>query len=211
METGAGILRYRLWPGEPVDEFSLHMLQQNTPDEVLLLGRETTEEGDWLLLPVAGVVSLASALRSERNIVMKVPDRNKLLASVERVRCSLENYMIPTEELVLRPEWTWVRPETGDPVFLVLPTPSAADLTLSAEDYEMLVGSLYEECPVLQRERSELHGARVGRERYIAAKRGYAKPAEKEDTKESAKRSAKGAVKRKTLRERVREFWNELD
>lgn len=52
-EPGAGLIRYELLPGEPVDEFTLEVLRQNTPEGVLMLGRETNEEGDHLLLPVA--------------------------------------------------------------------------------------------------------------------------------------------------------------
>ncbi len=53
---GAGLLRYELLSGEPVDEFTLEILRQNTPEGVLLLGRETGEEGDFLLLPVRSPV-----------------------------------------------------------------------------------------------------------------------------------------------------------
>ena len=57
---GAGLLRYELLPGEPVDELTLETLRQNTPEGVLLLGRETNEEGDFLLLPVAVPKSVRS-------------------------------------------------------------------------------------------------------------------------------------------------------
>lgn len=137
-QNGAGIIRYRVWPGEPVDEFALSMLQQNTPEHVLLLGRETTEEGDWLLLPVAGLVPLSS----DGFILINKFTGDKFLEALETTLNSLQTYMIPPETLVLRPEWTWVRPETGEPVFLVLPTPSARDLSLSRDDYVALVTRL---------------------------------------------------------------------
>lgn len=176
---GAGIIRYRLWPGEPVDEFALRMLQQNTPEGVLLLGRETTEDGDWLLLPVAGLIPLLS----QEFIVANIFTKDKLLALVKETRDSLADYMIPPEELVLRPEWTWVRPETGEPVFLVLPTPSARDLSLSMEAYETLVAHLFE------------------RKESIAKEAGA----------ESAKRSAKPRTPAKPWRRILRDYWENLD
>lgn len=177
--NGAGILRYRLWPGEPVDEFALRMLQQNTPEGVLLLGRETTEEGDWLLLPVAGLTPLVS----EDSIVANIFTEDKFLSAVQMTRERLAEYMIPPDELVLRPEWTWVRPETGEPVFLVLPTPAARDLSLSMEDYETLMTRRFE------------------RREQIA----------KEETAVSAKRSAKRRAPAKPWRKVVRDFWDNLD
>lgn len=178
-ENGAGIIRYRLWPGEPVDEFALRMLQQNTPEGVLLLGRETTEEGDWLLLPVAGLTPLGS----EDSIVANIFTKDKFLSTMQMTRERLTEYMIPPEELVLRPEWTWVRPETGEPVFLVLPTPAARDLSLSGEDYETLVTRLFERTKQIAQEKNA----------------------------ESAKRSAKHRAPAKPWRKVVRDFWENLD
>ena len=126
---GAGLLRYELLPGEPVDELTLETLRQNTPEGVLLLGRETNEEGDFLLLPVAGLVPLLS----EEDIVVNIFTKDKLFTKIRAIQNSLGDYMIPADELVLRPEWTWLRPETGEPVLLVLPTPMARDLSLSPE------------------------------------------------------------------------------
>lgn len=179
---GAGLLRYELLPGEPVDELTLETLRQNTPEGVLLLGRETNEEGDFLLLPVAGLVPLLS----EEDIVINIFTKDKLFSKIRAIQNSLGDYMIPADELVLRPEWTWLRPETGDPVLLVLPTPMARDLSLSPEDYETLVSAIYE------------------RRRLIAT--------EKEaDEEESAKRSAKRRGPAKPWRHVVRDFWENLD
>ena len=179
---GAGLLRYELLSGEPVDEFTLEILRQNTPEGVLLLGRETGEEGDFLLLPVAGLIPLLS----DDNSVINKFTKDKFMEEVKTIQASLRDHMIPPDELVLRPEWTWLRPETGEPVLLVLPTPMARDLSLSPEDYETLVSAIYE------------------RRRLIAT--------EKEaDEEESAKRSAKRRGPAKPWRRVVRDFWENLD
>lgn len=179
---GAGLIRYELLPGEPVDEFTLEVLRQNTPEGVLLLGRETTEESDCLLLPVAGLVPLLS----EEQSVVKIFTKNKFFTEIKTIQNSLRDYMIPSSELVLRPEWTWLRPETGAPVLLVLPTPMARDLSLSMEDYETLVSAIYE------------------RRAHIATET----EAEKE---ESAKPSARRRGPAKPWRRVVRDFWENLD
>lgn len=179
---GAGILRYRVWPGEPVDEFALEMLQQNTPDGVLLLGREQTEEGDWLLLPVSGLIPVLS----EEFIVANMFTKDKFLTAVKATRDSLAEYMIAPETLVLRPEWTWVRPETGAPVLPVLPVPSARDLSLSFDDYATLIGRLYERRGSIATEPAESAGA-------------------------SAKKSAKRRAPAKPWRRIVQDFWENLD
>ena len=94
--------------------------------------------------------------------------------------------MIPADELVLRPEWTWLRPETGEPVLLVLPTPMARDLSLSPEDYETLVSAIYERRMLIATEKEA-------------------------DEEESAKRSAKRRGPAKPWRRVVRDFWENLD
>ena len=134
-ERGAGLLRYEVLPGEDVDGFTLEVLRQNTPKGVLLLGREQTEEYDHLLLPVADLVPLQEVT----SILKKNMTADNVKTAVREVRSSLGRYMIPEEELVLRPEWTWFRPETDEPVFLVLPTPAARELSLSLEDYVCLL------------------------------------------------------------------------
>lgn len=178
---GAGLLRYELLPGEPVDEFTLEILRQNTPDGVLLLGRETGEAGDTLLLPVAGLVPLLS-----EDYVMNEFTKESFLMEVKTIRDSLRDHMIPPEELVLRPEWTWLRPETGSPVLLVLPTPMARDLSLSMEAYEVLVSAICEK----NRQTAEENAA-----------------AETESARTSAKRRGPA----KPWRRLVRDFWENLD
>ena len=174
---GAGLLRYELLPGEPVDELTLETLRQNTPEGVLLLGRETNEEGDFLLLPVAGLVPLLS----EEDIVVNIFTKDKLFTKIRAIQNSLGDYMIPADELVLRPEWTWLRPETGEPVLLVLPTPMARDLSLSPE-----VSAIYERRMLIATEKEA-------------------------DEEESAKRSAKRRGPAKPWRRVVRDFWENLD
>ncbi|MEE1299047.1 MAG: hypothetical protein UHI93_00745, partial [Acutalibacteraceae bacterium] len=94
---GAGLLRYELLPGEPVDEFTLEILRQNTPEGVLLLGRETGEEGDFLLLPVAGLIPLLS----DDNSVINKFTKDKFMEEVKTIQASLRDHMIPPDELVL--------------------------------------------------------------------------------------------------------------
>lgn len=180
-DPSPGLLRYEVLSGEPVDEFSLSMLTQNPPKGVLRLGRERTEEFDHLLLPVSKLVRLTS----DAPIVNAEVTIDKCLLRVREVREELSRYMIPPEELVLRPEWTFLDPEAGEPVFLVLPTPLAKDLSLSMEDYETLLRQALE------------------RKGQIAE--------ERKAGEESAKRSAKRAEPAKPFRERVREFWENLD
>ena len=178
---GAGLLRYELLPGEPVDGFTMEVLRQNKPDGVLLLGRETGEEGDFLLLPVAGLVPFLSG-----DIVVNIFTESNFFTKVRAIRDSLRDYMIPPEELVLRPEWTWLHPETGDPVLPVLPTPLARDLSLSLEEYEVLVSAIY------------------GKMRQTAEEN---KAAEKESASASAKRRGPA----KPWRRIVRDYWENLD
>lgn len=178
---GAGLLRYELLPGEPVDEFTLEILRQDTPAGVLLLGRETGEEGDFLLLPVAGLVPLLS-----ETIVINKFTKEKFMEDVRTIRASLRDHMIPPDELVLRPEWTWLDPETGKPVLPVLPTPLARDLSLSMEAYEVLVSAI---CEKNSRTAGENTAAEEESARASAKRRGPAKP----------------------WRRVVRDFWENLD
>lgn len=179
--TSPGILRYELLPGEPVDEYTLEVLRQNTPKGVLLLGRERTEAYDHLLLPISQLVKLTSIDLIVNNGVTY----DKFLLQVREILERLPKYMIPKEELLLRPEWTFLEPESGYPVLPVLPTPLAKDLSLSLEDYATLIRKVFEE------------------QGQIAT--------EKEKAGESAKRSAKGATPQKPFRKRVQEFWESLD
>ena len=169
---GAGLLRYELLPGEPVDGFTMEVLRQNKPDGVLLLGRETGEEGDFLLLPVAGLVPFLSG-----DIVVNIFTESNFFTKVRAIQDSLRDYMIPPEELVLRPEWTWLP---------VLPTPLARDLSLSLEEYEVLVSAIY------------------GKMRQTAEEN-------KEAEKESASASAKRRGPSKPWRRIVRDYWENLD
>lgn len=181
MGPGAGLLRYELLPGEPLDEYTLEILRQNTPEGVLMPGRETNEEGDFLLLPVAGLEPLLSG-KSE---VVNTFTINEFMDKIKAIRNSLRDYMIPPEELVLRPEWTWVRPESGEPVLPVLPTPLARDLSLSMDAYATLVAAVFEQKRSIAEE--------------CAAK------------EESAKKSAKRRAPAKPWRRVVRDFWENLD
>lgn len=176
-----GILRYEMLPGEPFDEFTFEVLRQNTPKGVLLLGRECTEDFDHLLLPVSRLVKLTN-LNTIVNTDVAV---DNFLSRVREIMESLPQYMIPKEELLLRPEWTFLEPESGAPVLPVLPTPLAGDLSLSLEDYETLIRKVFEE------------QGQIARERVTA--------------EESAKRSAKWGEPAKPLRKRVLEFWENLD
>ncbi len=189
-EPGAGLIRYELLPGEPVDEFTLEVLRQNTPEGVLMLGRETNEEGDHLLLPVAGLVPVLS----EESILVNIFIENKFLTEIKTIQSSLRDHMIPEWELVLRPEWTWVRPETGAPVLLVLPTPAARDLSLSMDAYETLVSAIYAK-------RRQIAEESAGETERHAG--------------QSAKGSAKAGARRrgpaKPWRLVVRDFWENLD
>lgn len=179
---GAGLLRYELLPGETVDEFTLEILRQNTPEGVLLLGRETGEDGDFLLLPVAGLIPLLS----DDNSVINKFTKDKFMEEVKTIQASLRDHMIPPDELVLRPEWTWLRPETGKPVLPVLPTPLARDLSLSMDAYEVLVAAICEK-------------SRQAVEENTAAKQA------------SARASAKRRGPAKPWRRVVRDFWENLD
>ena len=182
-ENGAGLLRYALLPGEPVDRFSLAVLSQNPPEGVLRLGRETAEDRDHLLVAVAGYVPLGDA----SFIVMKNLTFEQILERVTAVREGLRSHMIPPDQLVLRPEWTFLSEEDGAVGLVVLPTPLARDLSLSPEDYACLLRQRFpgeEERAALLEARSE---------------------------KESAKTSASTSPAAKPLRLRLREFWENLD
>ncbi len=194
-EKNAGIIRYRLWPGEPVDEFTLKMLQQNAPRGVLLLGREINEEGDFLLLPVAGLVPITSKDLYFNNASISI---NNFITVANEVRASLREYMIPEEQLVLRPEWTWWNPETEEPVFLVLPTPNAKDISLSIEAYEALLMAF-------QTKRDD----EMSSEEADLKKKN--KSSDSRSANESANKSAKRKRPAKPWREVLREFWNSLD
>ena len=140
----AGLLRYELLPGETIDEFTLEVLRQDPPKGVLLLGREQTDAWDHLLLPVAPLIPFDEI----KSIVKNPITYDKVLERVQEVSVSLSNHMIPQEFLVLRPEWTFADPETMEPVFLVLPTSMAKDLSLSLEDFMVLVRQRFQETPV---------------------------------------------------------------
>lgn len=182
-EKGAGLLRYALLPGEPVDRFSFAVLSQNPPEGVLRLGRESTEDGDHLLVAVAGYVPVCSTdIIVKQNLTFE-----KVLEEVLAVREGLRSHMIPTDQLVLRPEWTFLSEADGSVGLVVLPTPLSRDLSLSPEDYTCL---LRERFPG-EAEREALRGAL--------------------SENESAKPSASTSHPAKPLRARLREFWENLD
>lgn len=174
----AGLLRYELLPGEPLDAFSLDILTQNPPPGVLRLGRETAGGYDHLLIPVAGL----APLRGAASIVLEGYTPDKLLSQVEAVRDALPRHMLPPETLVLRPEYTWLEPETGEVRLLCLPTPLAADLSLPPEDYAALVRALW---PEMQ--------------------------AEQQRKRECARPPQKPRRPPKTFRQIVKDFWEDLD
>ena len=174
----AGLLRYELLPGEPLDAFSLDVLTQNPPPGVLRPGRETTEAHDHLLFPVAGLAPLKSA----DPIVLEATDPDKLLAQVETVRDALPRYLLPPESLILRPEYTWLEPQTGEVRLLCLPTPAAQTLSLPMEEYAALVRTLWPELLT-----------------------------EKRRIRESAEAPRKQRRPPKSLRQIAKEFWDDLD
>ena len=179
-ESGPGVLRYALAPGTPVDELTLEALKQNPPEGVFVLGRETTEEIDHLLIPVAGTVPLPEAV----SILKEEMDPDKLLEEVTRIRSSLPGYLIPEEQLVLRPELTFLDPETGAVRLLCLPVPEAQDLGLTPEAYAILVRTLLEDASALP---------------------------EKGVRPESANRNRGRKTPARTLRQRLRDYWENLD
>ena len=181
-EEHAGLIRYELYPGEPLDRFSLDVLSQNPPEGVLRLGRETTEDHDHLLLPVAGLLPLSEAVP-----ILKGKDSlYNLLEEVDAVREALPKHMIPPGALLLRPEFTFLDPESGAVRLCCLPVPAAADLSLSRSDYEVLV-----------RERFRLSAQETEEKAPKRAARG---------------RESKNARKpEKTWRERAKVFWESLD
>ncbi|MBO7681385.1 MAG: hypothetical protein ILO43_05250 [Clostridia bacterium] len=180
---GAGLLRYALLPGEPVDRFSLAVLTQNPPEGVFRLGRETTEEYDHLLAAVAGYAPVGNIdIIVKQNITFE-----KVLEAVQTVRDGLHGCMIPEDQLVLRPEWTFLSEADGSVGLLVLPTPLARDLSLTFEDYACLLRRRFPE----EEEREALREAL--------------------SEKESAKPSASTSPAAKPLRLRLREFWENLD
>ena len=182
-EYHGDLLRYRLFPGEPVDRFTLEVLRQNPPDGVFLLGQDRRGGAEELLIPTAGYLPITE----DDTILFDRRDADKLLEEVFAVRDALRSHMIPTDQLLLRPELTFLGEETGDLKLLVLPTPLARDLSLSPEHYDLLVRGLYGVSDA---------------------------PAEEEKTsreKESAKPGASPARPSKPLSQRLREFWENLD
>lgn len=179
-EGGPGILRYEILPGESVDELTLGTLRQNPPRGVFVPGRETTEEIDHLLIPIAGLVSLTES----PSIVAEWIDAGKLLWEVDRIRAALKDYMIPEEELVLRPDLTFLDPETGEVRLLCLPIAGAGDRSLPREAYEVLVRDLLKNA-VLEDESPP--------------------------DRASAKSSAKSKAPSRPLWQRVKDYWENLD
>ncbi len=181
-EEHAGLIRYELYPGEPLDRFSLDVLSQNPPHGVLRLGRETTEDHDHLLLPVAGLLPL-----SEADSILKGKEKlYNILEQVDAVRETLPRHMIPRKALLLRPEFTFLDPESGEVRLCCLPVPAAADLSLSRSDYEVLVR---ERLRSSEAERTEKEPKRAHRDREAKTAR---KPA-------------------KSWWERAKIFWESLD
>lgn len=182
-EKGAGLLRYALLPGEPVDRFSFAVLSQNPPEGVLRLGRESTEDGEHLLVAIAGYVSAGNI----DTIVKHDLTFETVLEEVLAIREGLRSHMIPTDQLVLRPEWTFLSEADGSVGLVVLPTPLSRALSLSPEDYACLLRTRFPG----EEEREALRGAL--------------------SENESAKASASASHPAKPLRVRLREFWENLD
>lgn len=136
---GNGLLRYRLQEGEHLDDFTWALLRQNPPPGVPVPGRETTEEGDDLLLPVADCLQLKEAAKRYSGQIKG----ELLLETIVSRKQKLIQHMVPEQEIVLRPEYTYINKETLQPVLLVLPVAGAEKLSLCWEDYALLVRAYF--------------------------------------------------------------------
>lgn len=113
-ESSPNLLRYTLDPGEQVDEFTFHMLQESPSNRIPVIGKEDGA----LLLPVSHCRSLTETLQNGADIREVI---HSLLSGIRDAR----QHMIPVSELLLNIRFLYINEKTKEVMLLCLPTDHA--------------------------------------------------------------------------------------
>ena len=125
------ILVYRFLEGEPLDRFAAGMLQNKKLKHFLLVSMTAEGEQPVLRIPVGGLVPLPEWL-----VNCKDPRGLDILwASLLAANWEREDILLPTEDWLLHPQFTFVEQDTGEVRFLLLPTPFASCLQNTPREF----------------------------------------------------------------------------
>ncbi|MDO5448148.1 MAG: FHA domain-containing protein [Clostridia bacterium] len=110
--SNENILVFKVEDFDTIDDFTFNMIKANPIDSAITIGIDSSN----LLLAISNLVPLDSYLRKTPLTI------DAILEQYNSTKDKLESYMIPSEELILNYEYTYVDPESGEVRFPLVPT-----------------------------------------------------------------------------------------
>lgn len=149
-ESNPRMLVYELEPEEEPDALSAAMLRNQPLSGFLPVGLPFPEKGEparpsgeplRMLVPVAGKEPLPAYLGRERSAEELQQLLSRLAAAMLAAKAELKNRMMPLQEWLLDPRFTYVEPDSGDILFLCLPSERVACLQNNPLDFLRLTAA----------------------------------------------------------------------
>ncbi len=149
-ESNSQMLVYELDPGEEPDALSAAMLRNRPLSGFLPVGLPSPEEGEpartsgaplRMLVPVAGKEPLPAYLGRERSAEELQQFLSRLAAAVLAAKAELKNAMMPLQEWLLDPRFTYVEPDSGAILFICIPSERVACLQNNPLDFLRLTAA----------------------------------------------------------------------
>ncbi len=149
-ESNSQMLVYELEPGEEPDALSAAMLRNRPLSGFLPVGLPFPEEGEpaltpgvplRMLVPVAGKEPLPAYLGRERSAEELQQLLSRLASAILAARAELKNTMMPLQEWLLDPRFTYVEPDSGEILFLCIPSERVACLQNNLLDFLRLTAA----------------------------------------------------------------------
>ncbi len=149
-ESNSQMLVYELEPGEEPDALSAAMLRNQPLSGFLPVGLPAPEEGETartsgeplrMLVPVAGKEPLPAYLGRERSAEELQQFFSRLAAAILAAKAELKNRMMPLQEWLLDPRFTYVEPATGEVLFICIPSERVACLQNTPLDFLRLTAA----------------------------------------------------------------------
>ncbi len=149
-ESNQQMLVYELEPGEEPDALSAAMLRNQPLSGFLPVGLPFPEEGKMaqpsgdtlrMLVPVAGKEALPVYLGRERSAEELQQFFSRLATAILAAKAELKNRMIPLQEWLLDPRFTYVEADAEKILFICIPSARVACLQNNPLDYLRLTAA----------------------------------------------------------------------
>lgn len=149
-ESNQQMLVYDLESGEKPDALSVAMLRNRPLSGFLPVGLPFSEEEEELsksgeqvriLIPIAGKEPLPAYLGRERSAEELQQLFSRLAAAILDAKAELKNAMMPLQEWLLDPRFTYVEPKSGDILFICIPSERVSCLQNSPLDFLRLTAA----------------------------------------------------------------------